>query len=457
MTGFIIKRAKRSQARLRLGISGVSGSGKTMGALRLAKGIVQLLLDTGQVEGSLDGKIALIDSERKSSQLYADVVTFDTIELDPPYSVDRYQQAIEEIERAGYVVCIIDQISHAWAGPGGQLEWIDALKAKAINQMSPWSKVTPVQQEFYDRMLRSPMHIIATMRAKSEWVIDEVQGEGGRTKKVPRKIGLSPVQREGIEYEFSAMLDIDLDTHHATASKDRTRLFDGRSVMLDEDCGRRLAEWLQTGEATTIAPKTATATTKLAAVSGPTDSTVVKVEYARIVQELEDGVVDFELGFVDAATLPDLAAHFDKGQKFVRGFVKELGADVVKPFLERLIAAKDKRKAAMSQPPTPKEAAAQVPATSGAAPGPSTAETPAAAAPADLLDAADRMTVEDVKRLASFARNEGLTDEEALAALEVKDIADMRRSDYAGATDKLMKAARAKLKPARARKEKAAA
>lgn len=375
---FQFKRAQRYQARLRLGISAVSGAGKTMSSLRLAKGIVQALLDTGKLEGGLEGKIALIDSERKSASLYSHVVPFDALELDPPYSVDRFQQAIAAAERAGYVVCIIDQISHAWAGPGGQLEWIDTLKMGARNAMSPWAKVTPVQQEFYDRMLRSSMHIIATMRAKYEYVIEETVIDG-RKKNIPRKIGLSPVQREGIEYEFTTMLDVDLETHSATASKDRTGLFMDRTTKLDEETGRRLAEWLISGApAPVMEPREPAAS---AAVAGGVDQT----------KELDELVKSYESAFRELTTLPDLAQHFEKGQRAVRSFVSDLGSVSVKPFLDRLIDAKDKRKEAIQKKPA----------------------ADASAGGGDLLGRDPNLvTVEDEKRLAAFAVDEcGLTDE----------------------------------------------
>lgn len=432
---FTFTRARRAQARLRLAIVAVSGGGKTMGSLRVAKGLVEGLLDMGVIEGGIEGKIAMIDSERKSASLYSDVVPFDTLELEPPYSVDRYQQAVEAAERAGYVVCIIDQISHAWAGPGGQLEYVDALKAQSRNAMSPWAKVTPMQQEFYDRILRTPMHIIATMRAKSEWVIDEIMVDG-RVKKVPRKIGLSPVQREGIEYEFTSCLDVDLEAHMATASKDRTRLFMGRQMLLDEVCGRKLAQWLQTGEVAKAeaSPPTATATGS-APASANGGALPAGDDRQKVLGRLDEEVADFELGFIDCATLPDLAAHFDKAQKHVRGYVKALGAEAVKPFVDRVIAAKETRKSKLA--PTPS----------------------ASAHPWDDVVAAanaEKMSVIDLKRLSSFAQNEGLTDEEALQAIGVKALADLPSGAYAAATESILKASRTKVAKGK-RTEKASA
>lgn len=366
------KRAQRSRAKLRLGLSAVSGGGKTMGALRVAKGIVQRMIDLGVVEGDLEGKICVIDTERRSAQLYADVVPFDTLEFEPPYSVDRYMQAISAAERAGYVVCILDQITHAWAGPGGQLEWVDSLKQGAKNAMSPWAKVTPMQQEFYDRMLRSPMHIIATMRAKSDYVMDEVIVDG-RRKTVPRKIGLAPVQREGIEYEFTAMLEIDLETHLATASKDRTRLFVDRTTKLDEDCGARLADWLLQGEE---APPEAPRKTE-----------------ADFVFELDAKLADFELAFVECADLQALATLFPKANEAVKAYKDLVSHDAYQKALARLAKSKDDRKAAL----TP---AGQVPpAASGAGSTPPTVITPEQVSEIRKLAQKYKMTDDDLRKL----------------------------------------------------------
>lgn len=407
---FGFKRARRAQARLRLGVSAVSGGGKTMGALRLAKGIVQALIDTGQIEGEIDGKIAVIDTERKSASLYAHVVPFDTLEMEPPYSVDRMQQALMAAERAGYAVCIIDQISHAWAGPGGQLEWIDTLKASAKNAISPWAKITPVQQEFYDRLLRTPMHMICTMRAKSEWVIEDVVGENGRVKKVPKKIGLSPVQREGIEYEFTTMLDVELESHMATASKDRTGLFMDKQTRLDEETGRRLAEWLITGEKADAVQHDQAANANAAA----------EAQRAADLKSIEDGVTDLELSFVDCGTLPDLADQFHKAQTFVKAFVPKLGAEVVKPFLDRVVAAKEKRKVALGN----------------------------GGAHQDELTGLEKVTPDDVTKLEQVATGNGLTLTEAYTALGVKRFGELPRGMYAAAVDKLTAAGKTKAAPA---------
>jgi hypothetical protein len=383
LMAFEIKRAERRQARLRLGLTAPSGGGKTMSALLLAAGIV---------EGT-DGKIGLIDTERKSASLYSDVCEFDLIELSPPYSVERYQEAIDTFERAGYAVCILDQISHAWSGPGGVLEFVDTLKAQSKNAMSPWAKATPAQNGFVDRMLRSNMHIIATMRSKSEWVIEEKLIDG-RKKNVPRKIGMQPVQREGIEYEFTVMLDIEVEGHTATASKDRSRLFEGQIVKLDRDWGRKLRAWLESGAPIAIDPPAAAATSgsapategkkpelngeaMLAAQGTLADFSAKFDEYAEVSQLLAnlaagiEALEKFKLllpadevarfcaqltkahflaHFKLCPTLPDLASAFANGQAAIKKLKDVLPHDEIIKLLGDLTLAKDARKKAINAP-----------------------------------------------------------------------------------------------------------
>lgn len=470
MSEFVFKSAQRSQARLRLALAAVSGGGKTMGALRVARGIVEHLIAMGLATQGLEGKICVIDTERNSAQLYADVVPFQHLGLTPPYSVDRYNQAIHAAEQAGFLVCIIDQITHAWAGPGGQLEWIDTLKAGAKNAMSPWSKVTPVQQDFYDRMLRSPMHIIATMRSKAEWVLEEVAMDNGRKKTVPRKIGMSPVQREGIEYEFTTCLDIDLDTHMATSTKDRTRLFDGRTVRLDEEVGKMLAAWLLEGTAAPLGEPVQSASSNEVATGTPPASST-EPPAGSPVERLESSVCDFELAILEIGTLPDLASLFDSAQKHVRSFVATLGAPTVKPFLERLVKAKDERKVALQGDTNNAGAAPTGGASSDAASG---GHTSAHAAPAPDEDPDDAalsrlgdgpgsaafITADDVAAIERACLELGLTLEEGHTACGVERFSLVKLAQYATAMDLLKLAAKQKAeraKPARRTRAKAAA
>lgn len=223
----MFKKAERKQAKLRLALAGPSGSGKTMSALLMAKG--------------LGGRIAVIDTEHGSASLYADIADFDVLELHAPYSPERYAEAITAAEQAGYSVLIIDSYSHEWTGSGGCLESNEKLAHQKFkgNTWAAWNETTPRHRKLTDKILTSPLHIICTMRSKTE----TVQGEG---KKVI-KLGMKSEQRDGTDYEFTVVLDITHDGHAAIASKDRTKLFDQPEVI-SEDTGRRLLAWLNDGK-----------------------------------------------------------------------------------------------------------------------------------------------------------------------------------------------------------------
>ncbi|MFP5424739.1 MAG: ATP-binding protein [Gammaproteobacteria bacterium] len=223
----MFKKAERKQAKLRLALAGPSGSGKTFSALLMAKG--------------LGGRIAVIDTEHGSASLYADIADFDVLELHAPYSPERYAEAITAAEQAGYSVLIIDSYSHEWTGSGGCLESNEKLAHQKFkgNTWAAWNETTPRHRKLTDKILTSPLHIICTMRSKTE----TVQGEG---KKVI-KLGMKSEQRDGTDYEFTVVLDITHDGHAAIASKDRTKLFDQPEVI-SEDTGRRLLAWLNDGK-----------------------------------------------------------------------------------------------------------------------------------------------------------------------------------------------------------------
>lgn len=223
-------RAVRKSAKLRVGLCGTSGSGKTFDSLLIAFGI--------------GGPIALIDTENSSAELYAHLGEYDVCVLSAPFTAQKYTDAIHAAERAGYNVIIIDSLSHAWAGEGGLLDMKDNITktSKSANSFTAWRDVTPLHRGLVDAMLQSPCHIIATMRSKTEYVLDV--DDRGRT--FPRKVGMAPVQREGMDYEFTLVFDIDT-AHIATASKDRTSLFTGKSFQPSIETGRQLKQWLEGG------------------------------------------------------------------------------------------------------------------------------------------------------------------------------------------------------------------
>lgn len=227
-----IQKAQRKKAKLRLGIAGSSGSGKTWSALLIATG--------------MGGKIGLIDTEAGRAELYGDDFEYDVIRLDAPYSPDRYIQAIRAFENAGYDTLIIDSLSHAWVGEGGVLSIVE----KAGGQFQTgWKFGTPKHNALVEAIVTSKLHIITTLRTKTEYVIEENE----KGKKAPRKVGMAPVQRDGLEYEFTVFMDINQE-HVAHITKDNTKLFDQQFIQPSQDMGVKLMQWLNTGADAPIAP-----------------------------------------------------------------------------------------------------------------------------------------------------------------------------------------------------------
>lgn len=225
-------KAVRKQAKLRLALTGPSGSGKTYSALLLAKGF--------------GGKVAVIDTEHGSASLYCHLLDFDVMELTAPYSPERYIAAIQDAEKAGYDVLVIDSISHEWNGTGGMLQ-INEQVAQAKfrgNTWSAWSESDPRHRKFIDSMLQSKMHVIVTMRSKTE-TAQEKDDRTGKTK--IQQLGMKAEQRDGIIYEFTTVLDIVHGGHYATATKDRTGVFSGDPQVLTPETGKTLLAWLATG------------------------------------------------------------------------------------------------------------------------------------------------------------------------------------------------------------------
>lgn len=221
-----IRKAERKKAKLRLGISGISNSGKTWSALEIATG--------------MGGKIGMIDTEAGRGELYGNDFIYDVIRLDAPYSPDRYINAIRMFEQAGYDILIIDSLSHAWVGDGGVLSIVDNAGSKSFSQ--GWKTATPKQNALIDALITCKMHLITTLRVKSEYVVE--MNEYG--KQVPRKVGMAPVQRDGVEYEFTVFMDMNAE-HMAHVVKDNTRMYDNQYIKPSKELGKRFMEWLESG------------------------------------------------------------------------------------------------------------------------------------------------------------------------------------------------------------------
>ena len=227
------QKATRKRAKARLAIDGPSGSGKTYTALVAATALAQ------------DGKIAVIDTERGSASLYSDTFSFDVLELDT-FSPKLYTEAIQAAEDAGYSVVIIDSLSHAWEGEGGAIDMVDAAAArsKSGNSYTAWRDVTPIHRRMVDAMLQSKCHVIATMRSKTEYAM-ETNANG---KQIPRKIGMAPIQRQGMEYEFTVVADMDLENNMVIT---KTRFSPWAGVVQNKpnvSFFREFSEWLDGGE-----------------------------------------------------------------------------------------------------------------------------------------------------------------------------------------------------------------
>ena len=226
----MFRKAERRKAKLRLALTGPAGSGKTYGALLIAQG--------------LGGRIAMIDTENGSGDLYADICDYDIETLTAPYSIQKYLEAIHEAETSGYDVLIIDSLSHAWSGEGGLLDMHTQLtnSMKSGNSYAAWGKITPWQNRLIETMLGSSCHIISTMRSKTDYAM--FQADKGRTE--IRKVGLAPVQRDGMDYEFTIVFDLSME-HTVTVSKDRTGLFDKQVFEISTETGKILRRWLDSG------------------------------------------------------------------------------------------------------------------------------------------------------------------------------------------------------------------
>jgi hypothetical protein len=219
-----LKQSERKQVKLRLGISGASGFGKTKSALLLAYGMTNDW-----------SKIAVIDTENSSASLYSDMGNFNVIDLPAPYSPERYIEAIELCENSNISVVIVDSISHEWSGKGGCLEIHEQLGGR----WSDWAIVTPRHQSFIDKILNSSCHIITTVRRKVDY---SMESENGKSKVV--KHGTKEITREGFEYELTVNFELINDNHLVRASKDRTSLFANKpEFVITSGTGKRILDW----------------------------------------------------------------------------------------------------------------------------------------------------------------------------------------------------------------------
>ena len=217
-----LKKSERSKAKIKMALQAPSGAGKSYSALLLAQGLTN---------GNL-AKVAVIDTEAGSSNLYAHIGSYNVLNLESPHSPERYMEAIDLCIKSGMEVIILDSISHCWDF------LLDYHASLTGNSFTNWNKITPRQKAFVEKILQSDVHIICTMRVKQDYVLSEKNG-----KMVPEKVGLKAIQRDEISYEFTIVFDIDYK-HFATASKDRTNLFEGKpQFVINSNTGKKILEW----------------------------------------------------------------------------------------------------------------------------------------------------------------------------------------------------------------------
>lgn len=228
-----VHQAVRRGQKARLALAGPAGAGKTWTALTIAGALVP------------DGTVLVIDTEKGSASLYADTFTFDTVEWSPPYDPRELADTIRDAA-AKYDVIVVDSLSHFWQGEGGTLDIVDNASQRAQgNKFAGWKTGTPAQNDMVEAILAAPAHVLVTMRSKMEYVLEQ----DDRGRKVPRKVGMAPVQRDAIEYEFTVTADLDTE-HRVTITKTRCDLLADKVFQPGKagDLAAMLGGWLESAE-----------------------------------------------------------------------------------------------------------------------------------------------------------------------------------------------------------------
>lgn len=253
----MFQKATKNQARLRFALCGPSGAGKTYSALEIAR--------------HLGKTIAVIDTEHGSASKYADLFDFDVCNL-VDFHPSKYMEAIKAAGQAGYDVILIDSLTHAWFA---ELD----LVGKAFDG---WKNVRPLERALIDAMLASPAHIIATMRTKTEWVLEEYVNKGGKTCVAPKKVGTAPIQASGIEYEFDLAGEIDLN-HLLTISKSRCpELSNTTHLNPGQELAETMLDWLTDG-----APAPETALEKGQRIRAAREAVGMTLDEVKLIMEAE--------------------------------------------------------------------------------------------------------------------------------------------------------------------------
>lgn len=344
--------AARHSIKARIALYGPSGSGKTYTALMLAEALAQ------------GGKVALVDTENRSSERFADRVTFDVLPLDD-YAPETYIEAILLAERAGYAAIVIDSLSHAWAGKGGLRERVDEAKKKYKgNSWSAWADLTPIQNRLVETIVGCRIHVLCTMRSKTAW--DTTKDANGQTK--PVRIGLEPVQRAELEYEFDLVAQLDPE-HNLIVEKARGfEELDGKVIARPgRELGEQIAAWCAGGGPAPEQPKTTqngnshkatlTPAERLQKASLAYDALVSYVDVMDEEQADQLEQAGFQIARGEAGAVPAL--------KLLIPLAKALDVDLAKQATPKPESADASNGAGSASTPLP-ETSSQVPATTTA-------------------------------------------------------------------------------------------
>lgn len=227
------KEASHSDVRMKMAVAGKSGAGKTLGSLKIAKGLVNDIT-----------KVGVAQTEAGRSQCYINQIgKFKVLEMTPPFTPESFISVIELAEKSGLKCLIIDSLSDEWAGIGGALELHSDVSEVTKNSFAAWKKITPRHDAVFNKILQSNIHIIATIKKKTDTILETING-----KQVPKKVGVKDIAREDTEYKWILQLDLDQEGNLAKASKDNTGVFQGKPpFQITEQTGAAIRSWcLQT-------------------------------------------------------------------------------------------------------------------------------------------------------------------------------------------------------------------
>lgn len=239
-----ISLARREKMKAAIAFIGGSGSGKTLGMLLIAYGMMKEAYPDLEEE-KIFQKIGVVDTEHKRSQIYADMTIADIrihpfyhIDLQAPYSQQRYDEAIVTLKKAGCDVVIVDSLSHAWEGTGGFLD----IQQQNGGNFQAWAKVKPHIQAFIKSLTENDVHVLSSMRTKQDYQVE--RGETGKLE--IKKLGLKPIQKDDLEYEFLIVWQLDQD-HIARTTKDNSGMFENQPSKITPEFGSKLYKWLEKG------------------------------------------------------------------------------------------------------------------------------------------------------------------------------------------------------------------